>query len=235
VLGARLTELGKGEIAAATFKEGSGRLGAVLDWVDAQAGLSEKRASLLGAWVWWSLLALLGLVLVARIAPRLAVTGGVIWVIGAALVPPTGAAIQVDASRAIAVPLSDGEDVVVGTFDLTLGQGGAHLLPGAWPASLDDARPGGGCVLSTDTQTGWRVQGAPNARRRLTVFTIAQNLGPGTPADTPAPADGRMEQLAATAAIGLKQPPEQDAQLWRFIPTTAAAEPPRVLPVPADP
>lgn len=235
VLGSRLVALDTGVVTRAAFADGSDRLTAVLDWINAQPGLAERRASPLAPWIWWSLLALLGLAIAGRFVPRLALAGGAIWVVGAALVPPTGAAIRVDASRGIAVPLSETEDLVVGTVDITLGEGGAHVLTGGGAVSLDDARPGGACLLSTAGASGWRVQGAPNARRRLTVFAFAEDLGQGTPSDTLAPGPGRMERLTRSNAIGLAQAADQPVELWRFVPAPVAADPPQDLPAPADP
>ena len=223
VVGARLTEIGAGPVGDAAFGQGPDRLSPVLDWANAQMALGEQRASPFAPWIWYALLVLIGLAILARWAPRAAAVGAIVWGIGAIALPPTRGALSVEGARFLAIP-AGADHLLVGTVDMTLGRGGVHRLRGGPAASLDDARPGGACRIAQNDAAMWVVEGAPNTRRRLTIFGFSDQVTEGTPAEAPAPAAGRLERLSTGVASAVLRADITTDEAWRFIP---AADPPQ--------
>lgn len=228
LIGARLSDVDPGPVGRAVFGGGGERLGAILDWIGGQPGLTEARRSPFAARVWLALLALIGLAGLSRIAPRAAVGGGIAWLVGAAILPPNVAEITTDASRAIAVPVSQSEDLVVATLDLTLGRGGHHVLPAGAQTSLDDARPGGACRLGDGAAGQWIVAGEPNARRRLTLFGFGKATL-GGPAEAPAPAAGIVRVVTGGLEPILGATPAGPQVALHFAPAARPSGAPLIL------
>lgn len=233
VVGARLTEVGAGAVGEAVFAAAPDRLGPILDWASAQPALSDQRASPFAPWIWYALLALMGLGVLARWAPRVAAIGALVWGVAAMALPPTHGALSVDGARFIAIP-AGASHLVVGTVDMTLGRGGVHRLRGGPAASLDDARPGGACRVGRGEAAMWIVEGAPNVRRRLTIFGFVDDLAPGRAVDG-APAAGQLEELPQGVAASLVRAALPVDEAWRFVPASAPAVAPITLTAAPDP
>lgn len=234
LVGARLTEIDPGPVGEATFGGGGDALGAILDWIGAQPGIADARRSPFAPWVWYALLGLLGLAVVARLTPRIAAIGGAVWVIGAALLPPVAAEHTTDSARIMAIPIDQTEHLLVGTVDVTLGRGGTHVLPAGVHSSLDEAQPGGACRLGDARQAAWVLAGEPNARRRLTVFAFgpASAAGAAVEEDPPAPGSLRAANASLLSALapdaGMGERGRREIGRY-FTPAKAAPAPPLIL------
>lgn len=234
VVGARLVEIGTGPVGEAVFGPAPDRLGPILDWANAQAALGEQRDSPFAPWIWYALLALIGLAILSRWAPRTAAVGALVWGVGAIALPPTRGALSVEGGRFIAIPAGS-EHLIVGTVDMTLGRGGVHRLRGGPAASLDDARPGGACRVARGEGAMWIVEGAPNTRRRLTIFGFAANVADGTPVDAPPPGPGRLERLAQGVTSAVLRADIATDEAWRFVPAPEPLVKPITLAAAPDP
>lgn len=176
VVAVRLGELDEGPVEAAAFGDIPDALGTVLAWLQAAEPLGAARATPLAAHTWYLLLALLGLAVIARRLPRVAVGAALALAAVACVLPPTRVEVTALAARMLYLPAGQGA-LVVGTLDVELQRGGAYALDARVPRiSLDEARPGGACAIVAPTQAAWALAGEPGARRRLTTFALIDTL-----------------------------------------------------------
>lgn len=179
VLGVRFADLEPGAVADAALRPPPEPLGHVLRWLAQAPPPSESRASPFAAHVWILLSVLVGIVAITRRRPRLALMLAVPWWVVALALPPQWSATRVDGARVLYVPTPDGA-LAVGSVELTLTRGGPRTLPAALArVALEDARPGGACLVSGGGRAGWVVEGEPGAARRLTFFAVVDALPEG--------------------------------------------------------
>jgi len=239
VVSVRLSELDHGPVENAAFAEAPDALGTVLSWLQGVSPLGEARTAPLAVHTWYLLLALVGLALIARRFPKVAVGGGLVLATVALALPPTQDRISARAARLLYIPAGAGA-LAVGTLDLELHRGGAHTIAaGSGEISLDEAQPSGGCALMAPGQAAWTVTGEPGARRRLTVFALVDQLPAAGAAADPLPAwpAGPLAEGALAEAVNPLLPMAlAPAVLEARVVTrpTPQATPPTVLPSPPE-
>lgn len=179
VIGVRFSELEDGRLARAALTPPGEPLGHVLRWLAQAPPPGETRASPFGAHIWLLLTILAALVAVTRRRPRLALALAVPWWAVALVLPPQWSATRLDDARVLYVPVGDGA-LAVGTLDLTLTRGGARTLDAVVDrVALEDARPGGACLIVGEGAAGWIVEGEAGSPRRITFFARLDTLPEG--------------------------------------------------------
>lgn len=194
VVAVPFAELGPGALARVALTPPAEPLGQVLRWLDGGPPSAARAVSMLGPHVWALLAVLLALALIARRRPRAALALAVPWWILALALPPQLDATRLDRARVLYVPTPDGA-LLVGTFDLELARGGARTLPaGGARVALEDARPGGACLVAQPDAAAWVLDGPPGAHRRLTAFAAldASPEGDDKLGELPAWPDGAL-------------------------------------------
>lgn len=175
-----LTELAPGALATAALTPPGEPLTHVLRWLDQAPPPAAGRAAILGPHAWALLAVLAALALLARRHPRAALALAVPWWITALALPPQFTATRLDAARLLYIPIHGGGALAVGTLDLTLTRGGARTLPADTArVALEDARPGGACLIAHPAAAAWIIDGPPAAARRLTLFALVDALPDG--------------------------------------------------------
>lgn len=235
VLSVRLADVPSGPIADAVFAPPEQPLGHVLQWLAQAPPPDARRASPFGGQLWLVLLLLVGVVAVARRRPRLGIMLAVPWWVLAVLMPPQFTDTRLDSARALYLPVPEGA-LVVGTLDLTLTRGGPRTLTArTGRVALEDARPGGGCLVGHADAAGWIVDGQPGSTRRLTFFALVDAAPEGDdklttlaawPSGPLAGATVRRVEVDSILPIGL-EPARIDAA--RVDPALTPAPPPLVL------
>lgn len=179
VIGVRFAELQDGALARAALTPPAEPLGHVLRWLAQAPPPGETRASPFGAHIWLLLTVLVGLVMLTRRRPRLALAVAIPWWVVALALPPQWTDTRLDAARVLYVPVPDGA-LAIGSLDLTLTRGGPRTLDaGVGRVALEDASPGGACLVSDPRSAGWIVDGEAGTPRRLTFFARVDHLPEG--------------------------------------------------------
>ncbi len=172
-------ELSDGALARAALTPPPEPLGHVLRWLAQAPPPGEIHPSPFGAHIWLLLAILASALLFARRRPRFALMVAVPWWLVALFVPPQWSATRLEAARVLYIPVPDGA-LAVGTIDLTLTRGGARtLMAGSARVALEDASPGGACLVGGGDVAGWVVDGEAGTPRRLTVFAMLDALPEG--------------------------------------------------------
>ena len=217
----------------------------VLKWLSGRPPLSGALPTPLSAAVWALLGGLILMAVTSLKAPKIAAGGAALLWLGACLTPPTAAPVTLEHAEALLVPVGD-ETLSIGVMDLTLNVGGGHGLPGGGEASLDEARPGGACLVQQG-EGRWLIQGEPGARRRLIYFAFVKPAGlnpAGAPealgAWPPGPLAGAslVPIQPSTSLIPLAADPDlrlspDRVQAWRVDPAPMAPATPEALVPPA--
>jgi hypothetical protein len=243
VLAHALDELEPGPVALAAFSAGPDERGPLLAWLQASAAPLGGARSPFGPATWGCLMALGVLALISRRAPRLAAAGAV-PLLGASLVlPPGGQPLAGEAARAVLVPTGDGA-LVFGSLDVRFGRGGSQAIPaGAMPLALEDATPGGGCLLATGDAAAFVLEAEPGAAARLEYLGFVDAVPPPVgPPDARLPGGGAARLAgAALAPVGNAMPlplPETarpaNTAIWQVVMPPPTETPPLVLEAPVS-
>ncbi|MCB9527225.1 MAG: hypothetical protein H6701_02345 [Myxococcales bacterium] len=239
VIAVPLAELAPGALATAALTPPAEPLTHVLRWLDQAPPPAAGRAAILGPHTWALLAILIALALLARRHPRAALVLALPWWITALALPPQFSATRLDAARLLYIPIHGGGALAVGTLDLTLTRGGARTLPaGTARVALEDARPGGACLIAHPAAAAWIIDGPPAAARRLTLFALVDTLPDGDDKIGELP-DWPAGHLAAATLRRVARPPTLPIALIadhvdavRVEPRPPAAIEPEALPAP---
>jgi hypothetical protein len=240
VTSVRFADLEPGHLASTLLGVPADPIGPVLTWLSQRPPLLPQEDAPLRAWTWALPLAIGLLGLLARRRPVTALALVPLPVLAGAILSPVGAPETADEAVVLYVPGPAGA-VAVGTIDLTLVAGGGRALPAAGATiALEDASPAGACVAAAPDAAWWIVSGEPGERRRLTFFSLlatAPQAGAAAEALPSWPA-GPLAEAPLAAVDGptplpIELPPGRvTARLLK--PPPLAADPPWVLPVPAE-
>lgn len=179
VIAIPFADLAPGQLTTLALTPPKDPLTHALRWLDQAPPPSAATTAILAPHTWALLALLLALALLARRHPRPALLLAIPWWITALAIPPQLTTTRLDTARILYLPLRDGA-LAIATLDLTLTRGGPRTLPTGTPrVALEDARPGGACLIAHPTAAAWILDGPPAAPRRLTLFALIDQAPEG--------------------------------------------------------
>lgn len=245
VLAVGLQDLEPGALTAAAFQPAPDALGTLRAWLSAQPPMADDAHLPFRAAVWYVLLALGGLAIASRFAPRIA-AAGTLPLLGVALwLPPAGPATRADAARVAVLPVGHGA-LLVGSLDFAFGAGGGRALAaGVHPVALEDARPRGACLITGAGSNHFMLSVPPAGQERLAFLSwlskVPVGLDGGTPdGELPGGIDGplagaRLMRLSAPIELPLADPPPAGrVEAWRVVAPSGEPTAPVVLTAPTS-
>ncbi|MCK6571844.1 hypothetical protein L6V77_12210 [Myxococcota bacterium] len=241
ILAHALDELEPGPVAEAAFATGPDERGPLLSWLQAGAPPLGGGRSPFGAAAWGCLGALVALGLVSRRMPRFA-AAGTLPLLGAALaLPPGGEPLEAEAARALLLPVAEGA-LVFGSVDLRFGRGGAQAVAaGPMPLALEEAAPGGACLLAGETGAAFILDAEAGSAARIDYLGFVPDAPPAGGVPTTALPAGGDATLAGAPLVPVAVPvplplPDEAVpvrlEAFRIDVPRRVPAPPRVLPAP---